>query len=423
MSTIFFSWQSDRPVREGEALIEEALHMAVAEILADTSFAKGSMVLSIDRDTKNTPGQPPIADTIFKKIAESAIFVPDLTFVGQRPDGSHMSNPNVLVEYGWALKHFGNSRIVPVMNVAHGKPEGNSLQFDMRHLRWPIAYSCPDGVSDAERSKVRDALAKELNTQIRAVLISAEFRASLPKPIEPKRYNPTSPKSGSGRYRGLHEPLGMNYGRPDMHYPVTLAGGPVIWLRLMPVYDQERAWTLIDVQKLATASGIFLTPLSYVTYSSYGWLQAADGFGVYGVSGGMRDQTDTVVHAFKSGEIWSVDAEGLRVAEGHGQKLLPLSDLEGKLHALVRQYSEFLTRLGIHPPFRWIVGIEDTKGRALFLPGGRGPAPWRPAGHCLVDEIVADGIWTTGQSVDEALRPLINQVCDNCGVDPAQWQR
>jgi hypothetical protein len=37
-------------------------------------------------------------DTIFRKIDGTAIFVPDLTFVGKRADGRPTPNPNVLIE-------------------------------------------------------------------------------------------------------------------------------------------------------------------------------------------------------------------------------------------------------------------------------------------------------------------------------------
>jgi hypothetical protein len=71
--------------------------------------------------------------------------VPDLTFIGKRPDGRPTPNPNVLLEYGWALKSLTHARIVPVMNAAYGEPIGNAMPFDMRHLRNPITYRCDEG--------------------------------------------------------------------------------------------------------------------------------------------------------------------------------------------------------------------------------------------------------------------------------------
>jgi hypothetical protein len=64
----------------------------------DTTVEEAIRQLTVDRDTKGVPGSPPIVDTIFRKIDGTAIFVPDLTFVGKRADGRPTPNPNVLIE-------------------------------------------------------------------------------------------------------------------------------------------------------------------------------------------------------------------------------------------------------------------------------------------------------------------------------------
>lgn len=67
-------------------------------------------------------GSPPIFATILEKIDRAAIYVPDFTFVGKNLGGEPIPNPNVLIEYGWALKSLGYKRIVAVMNQAYGAP-------------------------------------------------------------------------------------------------------------------------------------------------------------------------------------------------------------------------------------------------------------------------------------------------------------
>jgi hypothetical protein len=123
--TIFFSWQSDTLARIGLELVEEALDLAIAVLAEDAEIERAirDEGLMVDRDTQGVPGVPPIVDTIFNKLDAATIFVPDLTFVGRRIDGRPSPNPNVLVEYGWALKALGFTRIVPVMNVALGEPD------------------------------------------------------------------------------------------------------------------------------------------------------------------------------------------------------------------------------------------------------------------------------------------------------------
>src|SRR5271157_4655677 len=123
MNSVFYSWQSDTPTKEGRNLIEQALKTAVARISNDATVEDAVREdLEVDKDTKGVPGSPPIFNTILAKIDKAAIFVPDLTFTGSRTKGGLIPNPNVLIEYGWALKSLGHSRIIPVMNEAHGAP-------------------------------------------------------------------------------------------------------------------------------------------------------------------------------------------------------------------------------------------------------------------------------------------------------------
>jgi len=112
-STIFFSWQSDTPSRGGRNFFEEALKSAIQRLSNDIQVDEpGREPLQLDKDTKNVPGSPPVVDTILRKIDRAAVFVPDLTFVAQRGNGDPMPNPNVLIEYGYALKSVGHNRIV-----------------------------------------------------------------------------------------------------------------------------------------------------------------------------------------------------------------------------------------------------------------------------------------------------------------------
>src|SRR5262245_41018495 len=200
-STVFFSWQVDRPARQGRNLIERALQQAVDRIGKDTTVEDAVRELAVDRDTKDEPGSPPIVETIFRKIDRAAVFVPDLTFVGTRPDGRPTPNPNVLIEYGWALKSLRHARIVPLMNVAFGEPTPDSMPFDIRHLRNPITYDCPDNLSEDARRQVRKGLATELERALRTVLDSDDFRSSLPKPPTQSPFVERQPADGPGRFK------------------------------------------------------------------------------------------------------------------------------------------------------------------------------------------------------------------------------
>jgi hypothetical protein len=132
-SALFFSWQSDTPPRVSRNIIEQALKLALEKISLDLEIEEAARSLELDRDTRGVGGSPPIVDTIFKKISAAAIFVADMTFVAKRRDGRPAPNPNVLIEYWWALRALGHGRIICVMNTLYGEP-GDSLPFDMKHL-------------------------------------------------------------------------------------------------------------------------------------------------------------------------------------------------------------------------------------------------------------------------------------------------
>ena len=159
--TIFYSWQTDSAPSANRSFIEDALKRAIKKLKADAEVVnsmRGQDVI-LDKDTKGLSGTPPIAQAIFDKIDDCTVFVPDLTFVAKTAKGRPVSNPNVLIEYGWALKSRSFSRMVPVMNTAFGEPSEKTLPFNMRHLKWPLTYKLAEG---DEKSEVRKKLVGEL---------------------------------------------------------------------------------------------------------------------------------------------------------------------------------------------------------------------------------------------------------------------
>jgi hypothetical protein len=215
---IFFSWQSSRRPREGRNLIERVLKIAIENLSKDAALEQAIRDgLDLDKDTKNVPGNPPIFDTILAKIDRAAIFVPDLTSVAKREDGQLIPNPNVLIEYGWALKSIGYHRIVPVMNIGYGDPRTASLPFDMAHLRFPMTYDLAEGASDADRRSVRAALARELERALRTIFTSEEFLSQQPKPRGLPEFPRQQALDGRARFRAK----GKTIGSPPPHWLLT----------------------------------------------------------------------------------------------------------------------------------------------------------------------------------------------------------
>ena len=130
--TVFYSWQSDTPSSTNRSFVEKALNGALMRLHSDAELesALRDTEIELDKDTKGVAGSPPIVETILRKIEECAVFVADLTFVARSLAGLAntagaprlVPNPNVLIEYGFALRCHSHAAVVGVMNTVFGIP-------------------------------------------------------------------------------------------------------------------------------------------------------------------------------------------------------------------------------------------------------------------------------------------------------------
>lgn len=409
--TVFFSWQSDRSPQEGRNLIESAIKSAIQKLGTDAEIVQSLRDgLSFDKDTKGVPGTPPIFETILKKIDQSAIFVPDLTSVANRARGELIPNANVLIEYGWALKSRGYHQIVPVMNTAHGDPKEFPLPFDMAHLRFPILYTLPDGSSVSDRRAVRDELARTLEGAFRTILESEEFLSQLPKPPALPPFPEKQPLNGRARFRAAGKALGIAsedlIDRIENRAPRTikLADGPAYWLRVVPSTEPKQKLSTQTLKQ--TALQLSIVPLVRPA-QSIGFVRGEDGGGFYPVQG--TDMVNSVAYVFNTGEIWVIDAWLSQIPQ-----YLELD--ERIFSATLQQCAEFLSRIGIGGPYKWIAGMEGIQDRRLVL----ADRPNARLGTCIVDRIEKDGMYDTSQDPGLALGPFFEEVFEVCGaVRPA----
>lgn len=402
-STIFFSWQSDTPPLTGRNFIERALERAINQLAADVELEEAARELEVDRDTKGVPGSPKIVDTIFSKIDSAEAFVGDVSFVGRRPNRDPIPNPNVLIEYGWALKSLTHDRVLTLMNTAHGNPDPATLPFDMRHVRHPIAYHLPDDATPEQIKEARAALAKTLAAALRDILKIAKT-----PPVPPPAFRPLPSGSSPGRFRTAETPLAYAEDPFSGVAPiaVTLAPGPVSWLRLMPTIDPGRTWSFSELKAAATANVGVLLPYAIGRGNvGIGYLRDADGFGTRIVT--EPDKAEWVSFLFETGEIWGIDAFAMGATNGN-----IMIDQQSMVVALT-QYRNVLKHLGISGSYRWIAGFEGTKGRALASTSA-GPSFRR--GTALVDVIQAEGELLDDQDPDAAIRPFVKKVYDACGL-------
>ncbi|MDX2107114.1 MAG: hypothetical protein SFY67_11995 [Candidatus Melainabacteria bacterium] len=147
---VFYAWQSDLPNKSNRGFIKGCLEKAIKNLNREISIEqsprdteKDSNSIELDHDTKGVPGSPDLASTIFQKIDAADLFVADVSFIGEKKDGSKLfPNPNVLIELGYALKVLGSDKVIIVLNSSTGSSE--QLPFDIRHKR-QVVYNAQEG--------------------------------------------------------------------------------------------------------------------------------------------------------------------------------------------------------------------------------------------------------------------------------------
>jgi hypothetical protein len=251
MNYVFFSWQADRSGREGRNLIEQALKDAIARIGDDATLESAVREnIELDKDTIGVAGSPPVLETILRKIDRAAAFVPDLTFVSKSDKGKLSPNPNVIMEYGWALKALGDSRIVPVMNTAYGDPKEVPMPFNLAHRRFPISYQLAEGAAPEERRANQHELAKELEGALRLVLKGTKNQTPPPDANRPRLGIKALVLSGKP-VRGM-----IGAPSPEVEFSLRLLSG--------------RPATSITIDAIPSAGGAYSLHLQCPAYLSEG---------------------------------------------------------------------------------------------------------------------------------------------------------
>jgi hypothetical protein len=152
----------------------------------------------------------------------------------------------------------------------------------------------------------------------------------------------------------------------------------------------------------------------------YGYIRAADGFGVYAAEQGDRDVTHWIAFLFQTGEVWTVDSYLIGATADRRPSAIPLD--ENAFGNALDKYSAVLQRLGVQPPYRWVAGIEGIKGRGLYIPAPPGHIGLPvPHGTCVVDCVSETGTLSPGDQGKMSLKPFFEAVYDRCGRDRPAW--
>ncbi len=352
---IFYSWQSDTPNATNRGFIEDALQKAIRNLgHPEDDLYEPPREIELDKDTKGVPGTPPIAETIFEKIEQCAVFVPDLTFVAKSEKDRPSPNPNVLIEYGWALAKCGYGRIVGVMNTAYGVPDEKSLPFDLRHHTWPIRYSLPEDADAETRANEKKKLVKLFTEKIGEILRGLPPDASVPS------YEPIPHKSrvssflDEGDVLCRHNPWGERPKATD----IIWHDGQQLFLRLIP-HDPIALKTSVELKELVGVGGI--APFGRVTGT---WSEGNEcGLVIFEARNvEHQDTANRIVQIGTHGEIWGIDGFSLRDAEA-----VPFDEFH-YANALASYMRFAAEQLGVTAHVNVIGGFSGVAGMKMWRP-------------------------------------------------------
>lgn len=401
MQKVFFSWQDDTNKKVGRNFLMRTIEKACQQLSRETEISGAERSFAIDSDTAGVSGQPPIVETIFRKIDESSVYVADLTFVASRIDGRPSPNPNVLIEYGWALKSRTHRLIIAIMNTAYGKPDENNMPFNMKHFRWPITYELPENCSKEELSTVRKELSKKVARAIELVLEDSIDEKTKTDEIN-GRDNP--------RFCEPEKSIGFDSDWDMDTSEIFLRTGDEMWFRVIPKECKKQELSPYKIKQM------YVTGLQPLYSGRGGWnhMISESGAGIYVAIDGRekkkRDAAGCVVF-FETGEIWAIDLDYLDTSNRLHQP-----SIERYFSDALSRYSSLLSDACGADSFSWIAGLRGIKGKGLMYPAAPGKN-WISNGGfpCLTSEIIVNGVHRKGESPIESLLPLFNEIFKKCG--------
>lgn len=389
-----------------------ALQEALKRLPADATLenALRDATVELDKDTQGVPGSPPVVDTILRKIEGCAAFVADLSFVGESKEGfknasgrpRQFPNPNVLIEYGYAVRCHSHEKAVGIMNTAYGKPDPESVPFDLRHTVWPRTYELAESTAVDEKEQF-EKLVETLVKDIGLIL----SRHSSPS-VGNAKFVPQKPTKNPAIFYDAAEDL-----VGDRSGTFTVPDGGKAYLRVYPSALVPRINSAYEAKEIAIKGS--LAPLGYALQ----WGYDRNGLGAI-VGEFTGERLWHFSQLFLSREIWGIDAlilnaDYLNELQMHWKRP-PWSYItsgaveEYFVKALSNYLSVAAKHLQLLPPLVIEAGLTGIKGYSLAVANEF----W---GKSLQDVIKwQDEIASYDKPPWEILRPFFDQIWADCGV-------
>lgn len=360
---IFWSWQDDSPGKTNRHFIKAALEDAVALIEGDYE-AEDAGRPELDHDTKGVAGAKEIVPTLMAKIASSAVFVADVTPVGETGRGKALPNPNVMVELGWSLNSPGDGRQIYVLNTADGwKIE--QLPFDIRHRR-VLTYTLAETADARTRERVKKELVRDLTGAIKAILdehLEEKAQAVDAAGVMPKADEPSIWEGSQNGFQH-QDSFGQSFWTK-----VSITPGPRAYLRVIPSGWKTQPPDVAAIGALRDN----VAPNAIGRHSSGDFGPTQEGYVRYWISsrtGEPRTSEDLVMYFEDTGEFWLVLGACVVRPIGAAQPSADLTTVFRVWSAALRRAHWVLDHFGAYPARRVEVGFTGFDG--VRFPGGWG---------------------------------------------------
>ena len=408
---VFYSWQSDTPPENNRTFIERAIQEALNRLQSDAELEealRGSTV-ELDSDTKGVAGSPPITDTILRKIENCAVFIADLTFVGKSMDGLTNAsgeprlfpNPNVLIEYGYSLRSHTHSKIIGVMNTAYGKPDDNSLPFDLRHMLWPLQYFYSES-SGSTYSIQFEMLVQELVEKIGLILGN---HISTPSSID--KFIPQKASKSAATFCETGEDLVV-----DRAGVFLIPEGAKAFLRLYPTNVVPPIDNELEARDLAVNGN--LLPFGKVN----GWGFERNVFGALSFESPEDGKLFSFSQLFLTREIWGVDSRSVNaesISQWFGKETKPYIANVHVEDCFVKTLQNYIAFAKMHLklplPLKIEAGLVGIKGYPIST------SSFYVGGKSLHDAVIWRGEVTSYDKLAcEILGQFFDRIWANCGM-------
>jgi len=354
----FYSWQSDLPSKFNRSFVEESIALALQQVNAEVkveSAPRPEMIL--EKDTKGIPGSPAITDTIVRKIKGAAVFIGDLSFVGQSlpeivKDGNtprYFPNPNVMMEYTHALDFLGDERIVAVVNESFGQWLEPSIPFNIRHRRRPILYSYGPSTDPGKKKEIQKRLIADLVGAIGLIRRRPTVHASQ-APFSGTNFSPSS-------FNDMAERGDLIIDGPLGDVKCRIPQQCVLTLRLQPTIAVEEFETQFDA--LAALQHGHLSPMAS---ELSGISTARNASGAISYQAPRDGQLVFLTQLFPKKELYGIDA----ASAGVTPPVFHIDRVEQSFASTLKNYFGFARdTLKLPQPWRVSMAVFGIHNRAV----------------------------------------------------------